>query len=120
MSDHEDLADEQEELTERMQRESDRVGENADAARGKLEEANSDAMVPQALGDEDPARREDEKLQEGDEPVTADPANIDDEAREGEEESGDDIASAAGPSGDETDEDAEKPDDDDDRGDETP
>src|SRR3954471_11810794 len=103
MSDHEELADEQEELVERMDRESERIGESADAARSKLDEAHSDEMVPHPLGDEDPARREDERLGEGEEPVTADPENIDDEAREGDEESGDDIASAAGPSGDETD-----------------
>jgi hypothetical protein len=111
--DHEDLADEQEELVERMEHESERVGENAESAQSKFDQAHSDEMVPEPLGDEDPARREGERLGEGEEPVTAAPANIDDEAREGEEKSGDDLASAAGPSGDETDEDAEKPDDDD-------
>jgi hypothetical protein len=121
MSDHEELADEQQELVERLDRENERVGEGADAARSKLDEAYSDEMVPHALGDEDPARREDERLQEGDEPVTADPASIDDDAREGERESGDDLAAAEGPQGDETDDDAEKPaDDEGDRGDETP
>jgi hypothetical protein len=103
MTDHEDLADEQEELVERMDRESERLGESTDTARDRLEQANNDGLVPHSLGREDPAYRE--------------PAPSDEEG----DHEGDDLAAAAGPSGGETDEDAEKPDDgDDDRGDQTP
>jgi hypothetical protein len=103
MSDHEDLADEQEELVARMDRESERIGENTDAARSRLEQANSDELIPQALGRQDPAYRE------------AAPSDEEDD------HDGDDLASAEGPSGDETAADAEEPQgDDEDRGDETP
>jgi hypothetical protein len=103
MTDHEDLADGQEELVERMERETERVGENTDAARDKLEQANSDELVPHSLGREDPAYRE--------------PAPSDEE----DAHEGDDLAAAEGPSGDETAPDREEPQGDGSgRGDETP
>jgi hypothetical protein len=103
MSDHEELADAQEELVARMDRESERVSENTDDARSRLEQANSDGTIPHSLGRQDPAYRESAPTDEED------------------DHEGDDLASAEGPSGDETDADREEPQgDDQDRGDETP
>ena len=103
MDDHEELADAQEEQADRMEQESERIGGNVDAARQTLDKANNDGLVAHSLGRQDPGFRE--------------PAPTDEQ----DDHEGDDLASAEGPSGDETDADAEEPQDDDaDRGDETP
>lgn len=58
MTDHGKLADEHEETADRLQRESDRVGEHADDARSKLAAAQGDSFIPEALGQEDPGHLE--------------------------------------------------------------
>jgi len=55
MSDHGELADQREKEADRLEREHQRVGEEADEARGAFDRAKSDALVPEALGEDDPA-----------------------------------------------------------------
>lgn len=103
MSDHEELADAQEEQADRLEQESRRIGGHVDEARQALERANNDGLVANSLGRRDPGFRE---------PAPSDEEDAGD---------GDDVASAEGPSGDETASHAEEPQGDDTgRGDETP
>ena len=60
MSEHDDLADDVERDVAEMEHHSERVGDHADDARDKLEGANKDAMIPEALGAQDPAWREEQ------------------------------------------------------------
>ncbi len=55
MTDHEQQAGTPEEQADRMDQETDRVGAGADEAREKLDRANSDELIPEGLGRQDPA-----------------------------------------------------------------
>lgn len=56
MSDHDELADQREQEADRLERENERVGEGADAARHALQQAQKDELIPAAMGADEPAR----------------------------------------------------------------
>lgn len=55
MTDHDELADQREQEADKLERENERVGEGADAARDALQRAQRDELVPEAMGADDPA-----------------------------------------------------------------
>ncbi len=55
MSDHSELADQREQELDKLERENERIGEGADDARDALERSHKDELVPEALGEDDPA-----------------------------------------------------------------
>jgi hypothetical protein len=55
MSEHDELAEQREQEAERLQERTDALGEDAQAARSELDRAQSDELVPEALGEDDPA-----------------------------------------------------------------
>ena len=62
MEDHRELADQRDEEADKLERENERIGEGIDDARQAVDSAHGDELVPEPLGDDDPARREGEKL----------------------------------------------------------
>lgn len=57
MDDHAELADEQEDIADRLEAGSKHNADNAEAARAKLDAANNEALIPEALGKDDPGYR---------------------------------------------------------------
>lgn len=55
MSEHDERAEQVEQDVAGMEHDSDRLGKHADEAREKLEQSNSDELIPEALGPRDPS-----------------------------------------------------------------
>jgi hypothetical protein len=72
MSDHNELADQREEEADKLERESERIGEGTDAARDAVKRSQQDELVPAPLGEDDPARREGERVPGDDAPPAED------------------------------------------------
>lgn len=56
MSDHEDLADKRDAEADELEDDAERLAEHAEEAREAQQRAESDALVPEAMGQEDPGR----------------------------------------------------------------